>query len=895
MSVHEPELHPCKNHPPAAGRRELSGWVLCAAAFAAAVILLPASPSRAQTPAATTTAQVKCLPSQQPLPQIPELVSNGSHILHATMTVISEYDRVGTRYPVKNAAGGSTQPGDPASFPGCFPQWVRAFRSPDAVPPYAGPIAGADYGDVMPGPTLRARVGDIIELTFLNNVNPTVFGKSIDLGDTSTCDSSAAVGNNGHSLYPGSGVGHDTYPNCFHGSTTANLHFHGTHTNPNSTGDNVFLEILSSLRQTGKPVVTPESVKPAFDAFFQKCEVELGKGSHVEWPRQWSDFPTTTWTDDQKTRIMNFDKQPGAGKPLWPVNQAQLDMHAWPQYYIGSYPYCFRLPDYPGVPPQAAGHAGMNMGGAAEKDGSSASTILNDSVSDVPLQMGQAPGTHWYHAHKHGSTTIDINNGMVGAFIIEGLYDDEINDAYKAYGPMFTRKVPVMVINQFGTSPNLMGPGTNGQDKGPDFSVNGRTNPVVTMRRGEVQMWRIVNTSARAGVYFIGPPAGFHWRQLAQDGVQFKDVNYKASQDRSFLLAAGNRADLLVKAPDSCTSPCTASIQVYNEVNPGDITPPSTPFKNNLITVRINATDPPYSPPMDFMASAPTFPPFLGDITDDQVKGTQTITFETVPQQFSTGKGPPTDPAAIHTINGVPFDGKVGVTVLLNKVEQWKITNNTTFISHPFHIHINPFQVVEVFRPNDVMPSASGSGTVATTSGSANIVGTGTAFLSQLRINDVVIVTGQTAKVKAIADDTHLTLASNASVTSQGLSYSFLAPRYVTDNTNIRAGQCYLDPKAAKPDDAWKPCNGTGPSAKDQIWWDVFPIPSGLGATDAAGNPINNASGAQIIIPGYFKMRSRFVDYAGYFVIHCHILAHEDRGMMTVVEVTPSLPPFSHH
>jgi len=202
---------------------------------------------------------------------------------------------------------------------------------------------------------------------------------------------------------------------------------------------------------------------------------------------------------------------------------------------------------------------------------------------------------------------------------------------------------------------------------------------------------------------------------------------------------------------------------------------------------------------------------------------------------------------------------------------------------------------VEVFRPNDVMPSASGSGTVATTSGSANIVGTGTAFLSQLRINDVVIVTGQTAKVKAIADDTHLTLASNASVTSQGLSYSFLAPRYVTDNTNIRAGQCYLDPKAAKPDDAWKPCNGTGPSAKDQIWWDVFPIPSGLGATDAAGNPINNASGAQIIIPGYFKMRSRFVDYAGYFVIHCHILAHEDRGMMTVVEVTPSLPPFSHH
>jgi FtsP/CotA-like multicopper oxidase with cupredoxin domain len=34
-------------------------------------------------------------------------------------------------------------------------------------------------------------------------------------------------------------------------------------------------------------------------------------------------------------------------------------------------------------------------------------------------------------------------------------------------------------------------------------------------------------------------------------------------------------------------------------------------------------------------------------------------------------------------------------------------------------------------------------------------------------------------------------------------------------------------------------------------------------------------------------MRSRFVDYPGLWVIHCHILAHEDRGMMTIVQVLP--------
>jgi len=48
-------------------------------------------------------------------------------------------------------------------------------------------------------------------------------------------------------------------------------------------------------------------------------------------------------------------------------------------------------------------------------------------------------------------------------------------------------------------------------------------------------------------------------------------------------------------------------------------------------------------------------------------------------------------------------------------------------------------------------------------------------------------------------------------------------------------------------------------------------------------------------VPGYFKMRSRFVDYPGFYVLHCHILAHEDRGMMTIVEVTPVRTPYSHH
>ena len=83
----------------------------------------------------------------------------------------------------------------------------------------------------------------------------------------------------------------------------------------------------------------------------------------------------------------------------------------------------------------------------------------------------------------------------------------------------------------------------------------------------------------------------------------------------------------------------------------------------------------------------------------------------------------------------------------------------------------------------------------------------------------------------------------------------------------------------------WRDCHNV--TQRFGTWWDVFPIP--------AGRPLLQ-DGAQVIIPGYFRMRSRFVDYPGLYVLHCHILAHEDRGMMTIVEVMkPRQAPPRHH
>ena len=764
------------------------------------------TPGSAQS-ASAPTSQIPCLSAQQPLVRIPEIVSKDGR-LRATLIAGTEQVRMPTRYPLtfvidpkaQPPKTQASQPGDPETFHACFPEWVRTFRSPDTSTPYPQPTNG--LADPMPGPTLRARVGDFIELTFLNQIDPSKFGQSIDLGDTAaTCESTSAG-------YPG----HDTYPNCFHGSTTANIHFHGTHTNPNTTGDNVFLEILSSKRLIGDLAPPP----PNFNKFFTDCEAALSKGSHVEWPVTWDDLPKE-YTDMQQQLLQRFDQQPNIGEKLWPINQKALDYKRWPQYYIGSYPYCFRLPQFPGVepPPQAT------IGGAGSMEvqalhGAETSAVIEQGGA---LKMGQSPGTHWYHAHKHGSTTIDVSNGFIGAFIIEGQYDDEINEVYKAYGPRWTRTQPVLVINQFGTSPNLKGGA--GQDKGPDFSVNGRTNPIINMKPGEVQMWRIVNGSGRAGVLFLEPPVGLNWKTLAIDGVQLYTDNYAKSSNKRFLLGSGNRIDLLVQAgPCATVGGCTYPLQVHNTVDPSDLqpsTPPARgPFKIALATIKVAGN--PVNMPFPDVSPAKTFPPDLNDITDAEIKGTQIIDFGTIPQQFNNGP-PPKSAAAVHSINGKQFNGEVGMAVLLNKVEEWTVTNNSTFISHPFHIHINPFQVTEVFAPNSTLADGS-------------------------------------------------------------------TPMYVvsTDsNPPLKPGQCLVNPD--KPA-TWKPCVPTVPSSH-RIWWDVFPIPSGISA--------KKSDGTQITINGYFKLRSRFVDYPGWFVIHCHILAHEDRGMMTVVEITPLLTPYSHH
>lgn len=87
------------------------------------------------------------------------------------------------------------------------------------------------------------------------------------------------------------------------------------------------------------------------------------------------------------------------------------------------------------------------------------------------------------------------------------------------------------------------------------------------------------------------------------------------------------------------------------------------------------------------------------DIGPDEVTGTQTLTFN-----IDTS-----EPGAVFfQIDGKPYDGsRIDRVLQLGAVDEW--TLNSDLASHPFHIHVNPFQVISIRDPDGNEVSTTGA------------------------------------------------------------------------------------------------------------------------------------------------------------------------------------------
>jgi FtsP/CotA-like multicopper oxidase with cupredoxin domain len=268
-------------------------------------------------------------------------------------------------------------------------------------------------------------------------------------------------------------------------------------------------------------------------------------------------------------------------------------------------------------------------------------------VYDIPKD--HPPGTYFYHAHFHGSVALQVASGMTGALIIEGEMDDipEIKAAKEQVMMFQTQRFDEKgECNDYDTL-----------QVGDKVYINGQLNPIIRLKVGEVQRWRMINGSHSVNLDIKVGPTPF--MALAFDGNPLP----KATEVQTVNLVPGNRADVLFKGYIEGT---------YNLYGGSGYDP--------IATVIVEGK----GPDMPVYSGDLPQPKSLRPIAESEVTYGRRLEFGMVYAEQQKPR---------FTINNQPFSCTETWKIPLGAVEEWEIYNHTQY-SHPFHIHVNPFQVV---------------------------------------------------------------------------------------------------------------------------------------------------------------------------------------------------------
>jgi len=404
-------------------------------------------------------------------------------------------------------------------------------------------------------------------------------------------------------------------------------------------------------------------------------------------------------------------------------------------------------------------------------------------------------GTFWYHTHRHGSTALQVASGMVGALVVRGdrlpaadghgdidtllknadgrafterlLVLQQIQYACLDKGVLKSRKVGDKIVewicdpNDVGgvdgyvdaANNSLFGSSSWGQS-GRYTSINGQVLPTFVAKAGEVERWRVIHAGVhdtialqfrklKAGAPSVdrltveqtasyidknctGEPLPFHL--IASDGLTMAN----AQRTTLATLQPGYRNDALLVFPEqgaycvinnsisaeASVTQASVSRRLMGLVGVQGGTPVSGNVDEFLKTQLVAAAKRTMPAPVQDKIVADlnnglklsSFTPHP-DIEEDELKGPgQVLTFfiDTNYVDPATGKK-----KTKFEVSGTPYDPqrydpkRIDRKLMLGTAEEWTLTSRLA--GHPFHIHVNPFQVVKILDPNGKDVSAPGA------------------------------------------------------------------------------------------------------------------------------------------------------------------------------------------
>ncbi|TBW07214.1 copper oxidase [Azotobacter chroococcum] len=402
-------------------------------------------------------------------------------------------------------------------------------------------------------------------------------------------------------------------------------------------------------------------------------------------------------------------------------------------------------------------------------------------------------GTFWYHSHLHGTTALQVSSGMAGPLIIRGdrlpqakddgsLHPGDLDTLLVAPNgrPFRERTLLFQQIayacrdeagaikreadgkwlcaagdvggieryDQFGIVPRGDGTlATLWSTSGRRTAINGLVEPyVVDAKAGSVERWRLIHAGVRDSIRLsfrkldpaqasAAPGKSRLARQrfiekactgapLAQFAVAGDGLTRSAvSQRDSTVLQPGYREDLLMIFPEAGTycivdETLRPEQSVNHESYPRELLGyvevkgsaagqnPETLLRQALETaararmpqgkVR-NQVLADLADGLKLGAFTPHEP-----VADTEITGNRTLGFQIV---LAPGQAPSFEVGKIDFSSGEPepFESApynqeaVQRQLTLGAVEEWKLTSFS--FGHPFHIHVNPFQILSVKDP----------------------------------------------------------------------------------------------------------------------------------------------------------------------------------------------------
>lgn len=334
-----------------------------------------------------------------------------------------------------------------------------------------------------------------------------------------------------------------------------------------------------------------------------------------------------------------------------------------------------------------------------------------------PIPPDHPSGLHWYHAHKHGSTDVQVSGGMAGMLVVRGPIDavPEIAAAREIF----------LAVQTLNVNPSRTHPGIYEREylayKPPEeggywfataftmLTVNGDGAywirnatadtpalltplgvPEYSVRPGEVVRLRILN-AANSWPLFMALP-GFDAWQIGFDGINTleplaADIGGSGvtavTPENLFtapiqLAAQGARIELLVRAPAKPGSYPLSSLA-------SDRIRPALGQRFEIARFVVRGAPVKMSIPATLPKPTREYP----IVKDSEIVARRRFVFGQGPRRdMLTGRG--------FTIDGVlyqemlcPTQPKVGTC------EEWRIENETDDV-HPFHLHENSFQLFAI-------------------------------------------------------------------------------------------------------------------------------------------------------------------------------------------------------